>query len=114
MDEKIPGAATIETKPRPRLLEQVRLAIRTRHYSLRTEQAYLHWTRKFIRFHGKRHPIEMGEVEVGQFLQHLAFNKNVAASTQNQALNALLFLYASVLNRPLAKLPKVLRAKRPK
>ena len=114
MDQQIPGPATLDTKPPPRLLEQVRLAIRTKHYSRRTEEAYVHWTRKFILFHGKRHPIEMGETEVGQFLQHLARNKNVAASTQNQALSALLFLYLNVLKKPLGKLPAVLRAKRPK
>jgi integron integrase len=101
------------TKP-PRLLDQVRAAIRTKHYSHRTEEAYVHWTRKFILFHSKRHPIEMGETEIGQFLHHLALNKRVAASTQNQALNALLFLYGSVLNKPLGKLPNVFRAKRPK
>jgi site-specific recombinase XerD len=89
---------TAESKP-PRLLDQVRAAIRTKHYSTRTEQAYVHWVRKFILFHGKRHPIEMEENEVGKFLQHLAINKGVAASTQNQALNALVFLYGSVLNQ---------------
>jgi site-specific recombinase XerD len=106
------SSAATPTKP-PRLLDQVRTAIRTKHYSQRTAEAYVHWTRKFILFHGKRHPIEMGETEVGQFLQHLALNKGVAASTQNQALNALLFLYGSVLNKPLGKLPNVFRAKRP-
>jgi integron integrase len=108
-----PLSGATATKP-PHLLDQVRAAIRTKHYSQRTEEAYVHWTRHFILFHGKRHPIEMGETEVGQFLQHLALNKRVAASTQNQALNALLFLYASVLKKPLGKLPNVLRAKRPK
>jgi integron integrase len=98
----------------PKLLDRVRTTIRTRHYSRRTEQAYVHWTRRFILFHNKRHPLELGEEEVGQFLQHLALNKGVAASTQNQALNALVFLYSNVLNRPLGKLPNVLRAKRPK
>ena len=102
------------TKPPPRLLDQMRAATRLRHYSLRTGQAYVFWARKFILFHGKRHPLDMGETEVGQFLQHLALNKRVAASTQNQALNALLFLYGSVLNKPLGKLPNVFRAKRPK
>jgi integrase len=105
--------STADSKP-PRLLDQIRAAIRTKHYSQRTEQAYVYWTRKFILFHGKRHPIEMGETEIGQFLQHLAVNKGVAASTQNQALNALIFLYGSVLNKPLGKLPHVFRAKRPK
>jgi integron integrase len=98
----------------PKLLDQLRGAIRTKHYSVRTEQAYVHWTRHFILFHKKRHPIEMSEEEVARFLQHLALNKRVAASTQNQALNALVFLYGSVLRRPLGKLPNVLRAKRPR
>ncbi len=114
MDYRIRGAATPETNPPPRLLDQVRAAIRTKHYSPKTEEAYVRWTRQFVLFHQKRHPIEMGETEIAQFLQHLAVNKTVAASTQNQALNALLFLYGSVLNRPLGKLPNVLRAKRPK
>lgn len=114
MDYRIRGAATPETNPPPRLLDQVRAAIRTKHYSPKTEEAYVGWTRQFILFHDKRHPIEMGETEVGQFLQHLAVNKGVAASTQNQALNALLFLYGSVLNKPFGKLPNVFRAKRPK
>ena len=74
----------------------------------------MHWARKFILFNGKRHPTEMGEVEVGRFLEHLAVNKRVAASTQNQALNALVFLYATVLRRPLGKLSGITRAKRPK
>jgi len=114
MDYQIRDAPTgaKPAKP-PRLLDQIRTAIRTKHYSRRTEEAYVHWARKFILFHGKRHPSEMGETEVGQFLQHLALNKGVAASTQNQALNALLFLYGSVLKKPLGKLPNVLRAKRP-
>ena len=113
MDYQI-RAATNSAKPQPRLLDQVRAAIRTKHYSHRTEEAYVHWARHFILFHKKRHPSEMAEAEVGQFLQHLALNKGVAASTQNQALNALLFLYNSVLQKPIGKLPNVLRAKRPK
>jgi hypothetical protein len=74
----------------------VREAIRTRHYSLRTEKAYIQWIKRFIFFHGKRHPLEMGEGEIGQFLSSLASEKHVSASTQNQALNALLFLYREV------------------
>jgi len=111
MDYQIRG---LETKSAPRLLDRLRAAIRTKHYSPKTEEAYVRWTRQFVLFHQKRHPIEMGETEIAQFLQHLAVNKSVAASTQNQALNALLFLYGSVLNKPLGKLPNVLRAKRPK
>jgi len=74
-----------------RLLVRVRDAIRIRHYSLRTEQSYIHWVRRFILFHNKRHPEEMGEKEISQFLTHLAVKRNVSASTQNQALSALLF-----------------------
>lgn len=74
---------------KPRLLEQVRAAIRTRHYSLRTEEAYVGWITRFILFHGKRHPNEMGEPEINRFLSDLAVRKKVAASTQTQALSAL-------------------------
>ena len=114
MEYRLAAAETASESKPPRLLDQVRAAIRTKHYSRKTEEAYVHWTRKFILFHNKRHPIELGETEVGQFLQHLALNKRVAAATQNQALNALVFLYAAVLKKPLGKLPDVLRAKRPK
>ena len=82
-------------------LERVRDAIRTKHYSIRTEHAYLDWTRRFILFHGKRHPLQMSETEVGEFLTYLAVQRNVAASTQNQALNALVFLYRNVIGQPL-------------
>jgi hypothetical protein len=81
----------------PRLLDQVRELIRIRHYSIRTEQAYLQWIRRYILFHRKRHPKDMGAQELTQFLSHLAIQRNVAASTQNQALNAILFLYRDVL-----------------
>jgi site-specific recombinase XerD len=77
----------------PKLLEQVRDLIRLKHYSLRTEAAYLHWIKEYITFHKKRHPAEMGSSEISQFLSHLAVNRKVAASTPNQALSALLFLY---------------------
>lgn len=99
-------------KPSP-FLQRVREAIRVRHYSLRTEQAYLMWVRRFILFHGKRHPTEMGAAEVGAFLTHLAVDRRVAPATQNQALNALAFLYAKVLERPLGDVPGVVRAARP-
>ena len=95
-------------------LEQVRHAIRVRHYSIRTEQAYLDWIRRFIWFHHKRHPQDMGESEVCAFLTHLAVDRNVAASTQNQALNALVFTYKVVLNRPLGDIVGAVRAKKPK
>ena len=90
------SAASAEPS-QPRLLDRVRSEIRTRHYALRTEQTYVHWIRRFILFHGKRHPRDMGGAEVGQFLSHLATERNVAASTQNQAKSALLFLYGQVL-----------------
>ena len=97
----------------PKLLEEVRDLIRTRHYSYRTEEAYLYWIRQYILFHGKRHPAEMGPAEVSQFLTHLAVKREVAASTQNQALAALLFLYRNVLQQDLPWLENVTRAKRP-
>jgi integron integrase len=92
----------------------VRVAIRVRHYSKRTEDAYLDWTRRFIRFNGYRHPKEMGAPEVARFLTHLAIDRKVAASTQNQALNALSFLYRAVLEQPLADIEGVVRAKPPR
>ena len=98
----------------PRLLDQVRAAIRVRHYSRRTEDTYVHWIRRFILFHAKRHPQEMGEREVTAFLTYLAVDKNVAASTQNQALAAILFLYQKVLEMKLDWLEDVVRARRPK
>jgi len=97
----------------PKLLEEVRGLIRTRHYSYRTEEAYLYWIRQYILFHGKRHPAEMGPAEVSQFLTHLAVKREVAASTQNQALAALLFLYRNVLQQDLPWLENVTRAKQP-
>src|SRR5438445_5955296 len=81
------------TPPKPKLLDQVRQAIRTRHYSDRTEKAYVHWIKRYIFFHNKRHPLEMAESEIAQFLSSLATAGRVSASTQNQAFNALLFLY---------------------
>ena len=97
----------------PRLLEQVQNLIRTRHYSYRTEQTYIYWIKQYIFFHGKRHPAEMGATEVSAFLTHLAVARRVAASTQNQALAALLFLYRHVLCQNLPWLENVERAKRP-
>ena len=97
----------------PKLLEEVRDLIRTRHYSYRTEEAYLYWIRQYILFHSKRHPAEMGPAEVSQFLTHLAVKREVAASTQNQALAALLFLYRNVLKEDLPWLDNVVRAKPP-
>jgi integron integrase len=97
----------------PRLLEQVREAIRVRHYSLRTEQTYVGWIKRFILFHGKRHPRDMGGQEVQQFLSHLAVAGHVAASTQSQALSAVLFLYQQVLKQDIGWLDDVVRAKKP-
>ncbi len=97
-----------------KLLDLVRRCIRAKFYSIRTEQAYCHWIKRFIIFHGKRHPSEMGDAEVGEFLSHLANDASVAASTQNQALSALLFLYREVLDQKLAWLETSYdRAKRP-
>jgi len=87
------GAVGQLTPEKPKLLDQVRDAIRTRHYSYRTEEAYVGWIRRFIFFHHKRHPAEMGKAEIEQFLTALAVQRNVAASTQSQALAAVLFLY---------------------
>jgi integron integrase len=95
----------------PKLLDQVRDKIRLKHYSIRTEQAYTDWVRRFILFHKKRHPGDMGAAEVEQFLTHLAVEGNVSASTQNQAKSALLFLYREVLNIELPWLDEVTKAK---
>jgi integron integrase len=97
----------------PRLLDHVREAARVRHFSRRTESAYVGWIRRFIFFHGKRHPAELGAPEVTKFLTALAVQGRVAASTQNQALSALLFLYRDVLGHDLPWLDEVVRAKRP-
>ena len=97
----------------PRLLDQVRAALRVRHYSIRTERAYLQWVRRFILANDKRHPREMGAAEVQAFLSALAVEGKVAASTQNQALSALLFLYRHVLGVDLPWMEEVVRAKRP-
>jgi integron integrase len=97
----------------PRLLDAVRQAIRARHYSRRTEKAYAAWIKRYVLFHGKRHPREMGVAEVKQFLSSLATDRHVSASTQNQAFSALLFLYREVLGQALPGLDDVVRAKRP-
>jgi integron integrase len=98
---------------KPKLLDLVRDVIRRKHYSIRTEQAYADWIKRFIIYHNKRHPAEMAEEEVAQFLTHLARDLNVAASTQNQALSALLFLYKEVLKQEIGWLEKVERARKP-
>jgi site-specific recombinase XerD len=102
----------LTTSP-PKLLDQIRHAVRTRHYSRRTETAYVDWIRRFILFHDKRHPRDMGKAEVEAFLTSLAVDRNVSASTQNQALAAILFLYREVLAQKLDWLDNVTRAKKP-
>jgi integron integrase len=99
-------------KPK-RLMDRVRDVIRVKHYSLRTERSYCDWIERFIRFHRLRHPSEMGAVAVGEFLTHLARDGYVSASTQNQALSAILFLYKQVLNQDIGWLDDVERAKKP-
>jgi integron integrase len=100
-------------RPEPRLLDQLRDRIRLKHYSIRTEQVYAEWVRRFVLFNGKRHPRELGQAEVEAFLTHLAVAGRVAASTQNQAKSALLFLYKEVLRAELPWLDGVQSAKRP-
>lgn len=116
MDEKSrssdqpPG---VSVQGSPRLLARVSEAIRRRYYSRRTEEAYVHWIKRFIYFHGKRHPADLGAVEVTDFLTHLSRERSVAAATQNQALSALLFLYGQVLGKSLPWMEGIERAKRP-
>ena len=105
--------STLPQAPGQRLLDRVREVLRLHHYSPRTEKAYVHWIRRYILFHGKRHPAEMGADEVTRFLSSLATESKVSASTQNQALSALLFLYGDVLRVDLPWLNEVVRAKRP-
>lgn len=99
---------------RPGLLEVVRQSLRTKHYSIRTEQVYLGWIRRFVAFHGRRHPRDLGAVEVTAFLSDLAVAGNVSASTQSQALSAILYLYRDVMGMDLPWLQDVVRAKRPR
>jgi integron integrase len=107
-----PSLPTAAPQNKPKLLDQVRDVIRRKHFSIRTEQSYVDWIRRFILFHNKRHPRDMAEAEVTQFLTHLARDGRVAASTQNQALSALLFLYKQVLKQEIGWLEGVERAKR--
>ena len=106
-----PAALPAAAGPAPRLLERLRGAIRVRHYSIRTEATYVDWSRRFILFHGKRHPDTMGAAEVTAFLTHLAVERNVSASTQNQAKAALLFLYRELLGVHLPWLDEIVVAK---
>lgn len=108
------GKSTPQTDRRaPRLFDEITRVLRVKRYALRTEQAYTAWIRRFILFHGKRHPRDMGGAEVEAFLSDLAVRGNVAAGTQNQALSAILFLYREVLALELPWLNTVVRAKRP-
>lgn len=99
---------------KPKLLDRLRHALRVRHLARSTEKAYVYWSRRYILYHNKRHPLEMGKQEVEAFLTHLAVDQHVSASTQNQAFSALLFLYREVLERDFGWLDDVVRAKRPK
>ena len=107
-------ANTSSAARRPNLLDKVRHATRVRHLSYRTEQTYVGWVKRYVLFHGKRHPHQMGKVEVEEFLTHLAVEEKVSASTQNQALAAILFLYRHVVGQDLGWLENVVRARRPK
>ena len=95
----------------PKLLDRVRAAVRLRHYSRRTEEAYAAWIRRYIVFHRKTHPAQMGASEISQFLTWLAVDRRVSASTQNQALSALLFLYRDVLTVEIGEVPPIVRAR---
>ena len=112
-DEPNLNSATAQAPP-PRLLDRLRDATRVRHYSIRTEDAYADWARRFILFNDKRHPLDLGAPEVAAFLSHLAVDRQVAASTQNQAKSALLFLYKAVLGIDLPWLDEIIGAKTPR
>ena len=101
-------------RPSPRLYDTLVETLRVRHYSRRTEEAYVNWIRRYIQFHQHRHPRQLAEADVNRFLTHLAVKEYVAASTQNQALSAILFLYEHVLEQPLDRIEGVVRARRPK
>ena len=107
LESTVPGAL------KPKLIDRLRQAIRLRHYSRRTEDSYASWVRRFILFHRKRHPADMGGLEVTAFLTCLATRERMSASTQNQALSALLFLYRDVLGTDLGAIPPVVRARTP-
>jgi integron integrase len=109
----VPDAAPSSSRSRPpRLLDQLRDALRSRHYSQRTVQAYAMWAKRFCLYHSARHPAEMAEPEINAFLTHLAINRRISPSTQNQALSALLFLYRQVLGRKVGDLGQIVRARR--
>lgn len=104
----------MDASPLGKLLAHTRAVLRRKHYAYQTERQYVNWIRRFVTFHGKRHPVHMGQAEIENFLTHLATQEQVAAATQNQALNAILFLYRSVLEQPLDFSIDAVRAKRPK
>jgi integron integrase len=108
------SSATPETAQKPKLLDRLREALRSRHYSRRTEQTYCHWIKRFIFFHNKCHPVEMGELEINAFLTHLAIKERVSASTQTQALSAIIFLYRHVFHREIGELKGLIRARKPR
>lgn len=112
MDKEEGSSAPAEGQP-PKLLDRLRQELRARHYSRRTEATYLNWVRRFIFFNKVRHPREMGAPEINAFLTHLAVDKKVSSSTQNQALSALLFLYRHVIGQEIGDLGEVIRARRP-
>ena len=115
--KKVPGGKprlSLVRDSKPKLLDQLRESLRARHYSRRTEQTYCSWVRRFIFFHNVRHPEEMAEPEINAFLTHLAVKEKVSASTQNQALSALLFQYSHVIVREVGDLGDVIRARKPK
>ena len=99
------------TDSSPRLLDRLRTALRVRHYSLRTEETYVQWVRRYVTFHGRRHPADLGAAEVTAFLSHLAVDRSVAPATQSQAKSALLFLYRDVLEQDLPWLDEIVKAK---
>jgi integron integrase len=101
------------TDKKPKLLDQLSQAIRSRHYSRKTEATYIHWIKRFIFFHHVRHPKDMAEPEINAFLTHLAVKEHVSASTQNQALCAIIFLYKHVINRKIGDIGEVIRARKP-
>jgi hypothetical protein len=105
------GSSGSGSQSPPKLLDRVRRELRLRHYSARTEESYVHWVRRFVLFHGKRHPAGLGGPEIAAFLSHLACEGQVAASTQNQALGALVFLYRHVLGMALPDLQGLVRAR---
>lgn len=114
----MPNLVSVEARKRtdlkPRLLDEVRKVARVRHFSLRTEQAYVQWIKRFILFHDKRHPREMAEAEIRAFISHLAVDREITASTQTVALSALLFLYRDVLKKELPYVSNIERAQKPK